>query len=334
MLFDDMGIVLIGRNEGDRLRRCLESVIDQVPHIVYVDSDSTDGSLELAKRYNVDVIELDKSKPFASPRSRNAGFFHLVETYPEIKYVQFVDGDCVLDRDWLAKARATLDHHPQVAVVCGRRREMFPKASIYNQVFDVEWDTPIGEARSCGGDALMRPEAIVQVNGYNPTLIGGGEPEMCVRLRQRGWKILRIDAEMTLHDADTHEFSRWWRRIRRCGHAYAEGAWLHGAPPEYHWVKQTLSNWFWGLGFPAFVLLTAWPTHGWSLFLLLGYGLLIFRAFLRERKRLSNRLALTYSAFCVLTKFPMMMGQAQFMWNKLRGRKTRLVEYKRFAQVK
>ena len=117
MLLDDIGIVLIGRYDGDRLRRCLESVVDQVPYFVFVDSDSTDGSLELARHYDIDIIELDKSKPFASPRSRNAGFFHLVETYPEIKYVQFIDGDCVLDPDWLGKARKTLANHSQVAVV-------------------------------------------------------------------------------------------------------------------------------------------------------------------------------------------------------------------------
>ena len=47
------------------------------------------------------------------------------------------------------------------------------RASIYNALCDEEWDTPIGEARECGGDALVRCAALDQIGGYNARFTGG-----------------------------------------------------------------------------------------------------------------------------------------------------------------
>lgn len=323
-----IGIVVIGRNEGDRLRRCLNSVVNKVQHIVYVDSASTDGSLELAREFGVDVVELDPSKPFASPRSRNEGFYYLMKIAPHLKYVQFIDGDCELSEGWLEQAEQTLNERKDVAVVCGRRRELYPEASIYNLLCDIEWNTPVGEARSCGGDSMMRPEAFKQVGGFNPGLIGGGEPELCVRLRRNGWKILRLDAEMSMHDADIHRFQQWWNRNRRVGHAYAEGSWLHGRSEDRHWLKDSWSIWLWGLVLPVVTLLLVWPTQGWSLLLLLGYPLLVAKIYFKALSKLGHRPAIIYALSCVIGKFPLVLGQIQFHLNRLKGRNTRLVEYK------
>lgn len=325
-----LGVIIIGRNEGDRLRRCLDSVIDKVTHIVYVDSASTDGSVELAQGYGVDVLKLDPSKPFASPRSRDEGFHRLLEIAPNLKYVQFVDGDCVLLDGWLEKAKATLDAHADVAVVCGRRREQFPDKYIYNRLYDIEWNTAVGEAKDCGGDSMMRPDAYKQAGGFNHSLIGGGEPELCIRIRKKGWKILRIDADMTLHDADTKRFSQWWKRTRRCGHAYAQVTWLHRNNSDQHWIRPVLSNMAWGLILPLLIVATILPSHGWSLILAALYPLLVIRTYFVIKHR-SNNLSegLLYSLFCgVIGKFPMMLGQLQFYINNLRRQNTKLIEYK------
>ena len=150
---NNIGLVAIGRNEGNRLRQCLLSVIGMA-QVVYVDSGSTDGSVELAKALNVSVVELDLSIPFTAARARNAGFARLLQVEPQIKYVQFVDGDCEVVEGWLNFAQQQLESQPNVAVVCGRRRERFPEQSIYNQLCDMEWATPIGEAQACGGDSM------------------------------------------------------------------------------------------------------------------------------------------------------------------------------------
>ncbi|MGL5080108.1 MAG: glycosyltransferase family 2 protein [Microcoleaceae cyanobacterium] len=329
-----IGLVAIGRNEGERLRRCLNSVVGQVDCVVYVDSASTDGSVGVARSLGVESVELDPAKPFGAARARNEGFDRLIEIVPEIEYVQFVDGDCELRADWIQRGMQELDTHPECAVVSGRRRERFPEASVYNRLADIEWDTPLGEVKYCHGDAMMRVAAFKHVGGFNPSLIGGEEPELCVRLRQADWKILRVDAEMTWHDADIHRFSQWWKRNIRTGHSYAEGAWLHGRSPDQHWVKESRSIWFWGLTPPILALGLAWSTQGWSLLVLLIYPLMILRIYLRFKMQgLTSKDALLYAWSCVVGKFPLFQGQFKFHWNRFRGKKTKLVEYKEITPL-
>lgn len=324
-----IGLVAIGRNEGQRLLKCLLSAIGKVARIVYVDSGSTDGSVSLARSLGVDVVELDLSTPFTAARSRNTGFYHLLQADAQIEFVQFVDGDCELVSGWLECAQRELDAQPNVAVVCGRRRERFPDLSIYNQLMDMEWDTPIGEAKACGGDAMMRVEAFQQLGGFNPTLIAGEEPELCVRLRQKGWKILRLDAEMTLHDAQMTCFGQWWKRAKRAGHAYTEGAWLHGREPERHWVKESRSIWLWGLLLPVLALGMAWPTHGFSLLLLVGYPVVGGRVFVNlRRQNICPKHAALYAFSCVLGKFAQVEGALGFLQSQLLDTKSTLIEYK------
>lgn len=321
-----IGVVVIGRNEGARLERCLASLASAVEQVVYVDSGSTDGSVQMAQARGVEVLALDMARPFTAARARNEGFARLQQLLPTLRYVQFVDGDCEVVAGWLPAACAFLDQHAEVAVVCGRRRERFPKRSIYNHLCDLEWDTPVGQAKACGGDALMRAQAFAAVGGYRPDLIAGEEPELCVRLRERGWTIWRLDAEMTLHDAAMTRFSQWWRRSMRGGYAFAEGAFLHGAAPERHWLRESRRAWVWGLGVPLATLL-ACALFGWGgLSLLLVYPLQVARLMRRGRGSLQqNGLQ---AGFLVLGKFPEMCGQVKFLLKRFGVGKSVLIEYK------
>lgn len=318
-----IGAIAIGRNEGARLVRCLDSLQGQVDHIVYVDSGSTDGSVEMAQARGVEVVTLDMTQPFTAARARNAGLDRLrAGARPD--FVQFVDGDCEVRPDWIAKAFSFLQENPKVAVVCGRRRERFPDASVYNAQCDREWDTPIGEARACGGDALMRMAALDQVGGYDPRLIAGEEPEMCVRLRGKGWKIWRLDAEMTLHDAAMTRFGQFWKRARRAGHAYAEGAHLHGAPPERHNVAQMRRALLWGAILPVAILVLGLCSP-WFLALFAIYPLQIARL---ARRGGGTRAAWEEAALLTVSKCAEAVGVLEFHLNRLRGKRAGLIEYK------
>ncbi|MEG0635451.1 Glycosyl transferase family 2 [compost metagenome] len=321
-----IGVVVIGRNEGARLERCLRSLAHGADQVVYVDSGSTDGSVQMAQALGVEVLALDMARPFTAARARNEGFACLQQLLPTLRHVQFVDGDCEVDPGWLASAQAFLQARPDVAVVCGRRRERFPQRSVYNLLCDLEWDTPIGEAKACGGDALMRADAFAQVGGFRPDLIAGEEPELCVRLRAKGWKVWRLADEMTLHDAAMTRFSQWWRRSLRAGHAYAEGAFLHGRAPEHHWLRESRRAWLWGLGIPLCTVLASGLVGGWALLLLLIYPLQAVR--LARRGSKSRRENWLQAVFLVLGKFPEMLGQVKFLRNRLAAGKAALIEYK------
>lgn len=309
--------VVIGRNEGARLQACLNSLLGQVRRVIYVDSGSTDGSVPMAQAMGVQVVALDMAMPFTAARARNAGWQALQSDPPD--FVQFVDGDCQVQPGWIAAARMAFDQHPAAVVVCGRRRESRPELSIYNRLADIEWDTPVGQARACGGDALMRFAAVQAVGGYDAALIAGEEPDLCLRLRRNGGEVWRIDAEMTLHDAAMTRFSQWWRRSRRAGFAFAEGAARHGAGPDRHWVAETRRALIWGFALPAAVL------AGALIFAPLLLGLLVYPL---QVGRLARRGGGAWAFFTVLGKFAEAQGALEFYLRRLIGRKRGLLEYK------
>lgn len=317
-----LAAVLIGRNEGERLIRCLASIRGQIGRIVYVDSGSTDGSVAAALAAGADVVQLDTRLPFTAARARNAGLAALREGGPLPEFVQFVDGDCEVQPGWIETARRFLEARPRAAVACGRRRERFPQASVYNRLCDAEWDTPVGEAFACGGDALMRREALDQVGGYNPSLIAGEEPEMCVRLRAKGWQIWRLDAEMTVHDAAIMRLSQWWKRMKRAGHAYAEGAHLHpgGGLGEAGQRRALL----WGLALPVLAVSgTVFTPLAPGLFLL--WPLQVVRLAARDR---FSHFGWQMGFFNTLGKLAEAQGALEFHLRRLTGQRSGLIEYK------
>jgi glycosyltransferase involved in cell wall biosynthesis len=323
-----LGAVVIGRNEGERLRQCLESLCKSIKYIIYVDSGSTDGSVELALSLNVEVISLDLSQPFTAARARNAGLMALVESNPNINYVQFVDGDCEVQAGWLEKAMEFLANHSDFAAVCGRRRERYPEASVYNLLCDIEWDTPIGEAKACGGDALFRLAALNAVDGYRESLIAGEEPEMCFRMRQLGWKIMRLNVEMTLHDAAMTRIQQWWKRNQRAGHAFTEAYAIHGQSAEKFRRSECKSILVWAALLPISIIgLSLWAPMLLLLFLI--YPLQIARLVFRYQSRFQSlKQSFLYSVSNVLGKWPQLMGMLEFKINSLRGIRSHLIEYK------
>lgn len=320
------GVVAIGRNEGQRLKTCLAS-LSAASVIVYVDSGSVDDSAKLAREVGVDVVNLDLSVPFTAARARNIGFRRLRQLDETIDLVQFIDGDCELISAWPQQAIAFLDLNAGIAAVTGRRRERYPKRSVYNWLCDLEWNTPPGETRSFGGDVMIRASAFDQVGGYRDDIIAGEEPELCVRLRAAGWRIWRLEAEMTLHDAAMTRFSQWWRRSLRAGYAYGLGSSLHGKAPEYHKVRETRRAWVWGVWLPLacvaapIVIGSWWGTMLWCL-----YPLQVLRLVSKGQGRLTDRFKI--AVFQTLARFPEGMGEIMFTRDRMFRHKRRLIEYK------
>jgi GT2 family glycosyltransferase len=321
-----IGVVVIGRNEGERLRRCLNSAVREAPHLLYVDSGSSDGSVQLAKSLDVEALELDPSTAFSAARARNEGAAWLRSTLPDLRYLQFVDGDCELLDGWLECAERFLDAHTDVAIVSGRLCEKSPGGSVFNMLSQFEWDLPTGEVRNCGGIAMMRASAFEQARGFRIDLIAGEEPELCLRLLRQGWRIWRLPQDMALHDSAMSHFTQWWKRELRAGHAFAEGVALHGAPPERHYVRECRSALLWGLAVPLATLLLVVSVGRWGALALLVYPLQVVRIALRGSR--SPRENWLRAVFLVIGKFPATIGVMRFHLQRLLGRKSRLIDYK------
>ena len=234
---EDVGIVVIGRNEGERLVRCLRSIPRGSCAVRYVDSGSTDGSLERARDQGVEVLELGPERPHCAARARSEGFDLLMREHSQVRYVQFIDGDCELAVGWLERARQTLEQHPDVVAVHGRVHERSPDLSPYNRLHEMEWEAAERSDQACfGGNFMVRAEAFAAIGGFDPAVIAAEDDDLALRLRRRGGRVERLADSMVLHDAAMTRFSQWWRRSVRLGHAYAQLSDMHGEAPERYFV--------------------------------------------------------------------------------------------------
>ena len=324
-----VGVVVIGRNEGDRLMRCLRSLTGAARQVVYVDSGSTDDSVEAARSMGVATVELDMRIPFAPGRARNAGYQRLRELLPKLDYVQFVDGDCEVDATWLEQAAEFLRTHEDVAVLGGRRYERHPDRSVYNRICAMEWDAhPIGEATTCGGDALMRADAFEAASGYRTDLMAGEEPELCERLRAAGWRVWFLNAPLTTHDAAMLRFGQWWQRSARSGYGATQRACVCPAADRVKGLRDIMSCWAWVIALPGVAVTLSLAWGPWALTLLLLYPMQVIRVALRSGRGESWKYSLQYSLFLLIAKVPKLIGQLTFLRFHWGLRPARLIEYK------
>lgn len=314
-------VVLIGRNEGQRLIACLDSVQGEARQVVYVDSGSTDNSVAEAEARGAKVVQLDMSIPFTAARARNAGF----DALDDPQFVQFIDGDCALVPGYIAKARAHLEAHPEVGMVTGWRSEIHPDASVYNQLCHWEWRRPAGEILACGGDMMVRAALWREVGGMNPQVIAAEDDEVCCRFRKAGWTLHRIPEEMTRHDAAMLSFGQWWRRAERTGHGFAQVNHLH---PEY-FTRECKRVLVYGLVLPLLMLVSLAVAWWIPLVLLMAYEWNYLRTLQGLVKDgLPKEQAVKHAGLLTLSKFPNMIGMARFHWRRLTGRAMRIIEYK------
>ena len=318
----DIAVVVIGRNEGARLVAALASLAGRVQRIVYVDSGSTDGSLLAAANAGAQIVELDLDTPFTAARARNAGF-EALDPLPE--FVQFIDGDCILEPDWIAAGLGALCQNADIGIVTGWRSEIYPEASVYNGLADFEWHRPAGDIEACGGDMMVRTSVFTTVGGFNPHVIAAEDDEFCTRVRKAQWRVYRLPIRMTQHDADMHRFGQWWQRAIRTGHGFAQVGALH---PEY-FLRARQRVWFYGAILPIAAVL-AFFFLPWMLLPVFGLYILSYLKTVRGLMRagLGSRKALHQSVFLSLSKFPNLIGLLTYHWRVLRSSDMAIIEYK------
>lgn len=331
----DVSVVVIGRNEGARLERCLRSVEAAdwrgVNHeVIYVDSHSVDGSPARAAALGARVLSLGDVKPCAAA-ARNIGWRAALAPL-----VLFLDGDTELHPAFVQRAGAVLLSDARLAGVWGHRRESRPQQSIYTRVLDLDWVFAPGRVDYFGGDVLVRREALAQAGGFDDAQVAGEEPELCRRLRALGWEIEHIDAPMTRHDLAITTARAWWTRAERAGLAYAQVADRFKHTEDPLWQREARRNVVHAgalLALPplALLLLVLQPLAAAALALaVLG---LWARSARRCRWKCPDEpgLAWAYAAHSHLQQLPILAGQ--WRWWRLQRRRVAptLIEYKAAA---
>ncbi len=332
-----VSVVVIGRNEGARLDRCLAAIAaarwgDVTHEVIYVDSHSSDGSPERAAAAGAQVLLVERKPPNAA-KARNQGW-----RAAQGEFVLFLDGDTVLHADFVTKALAALTAEPVLCAAWGHRRELDPAQSIYTRLLDLDWVYPTGRALYFGGDVLVRRAALAMVEGFDESLNAGEEPELCARLRGRGWQIEHLDVPMTLHDLAIRSFRPYWLRAYRSGTAYAEVAARARAQGDVLWQRESLRDLVHGAQYataPLWLAIAAWISP-WLFALLLAGGVaVILRTAARSRWKAPNDpwLSLLYAVHVHFQKVPAFFGQLAFRRAAATRQRLDLIDYKADADA-
>ncbi|MGO9267899.1 MAG: glycosyltransferase [Candidatus Binataceae bacterium] len=327
-----LSIVIIGRNEGERLDRCLKSVLaieafGGASELIYVDSASTDGSNLRAAQFGAKTLSIGSAHPCAAV-ARNIGW-----RAAQAPIVLFLDGDTILDGKFLMSSIGEFSDQ-QVAVVFGNRREIDPSGSIFNRILDLEWMVAPGPVEFCGGDALMRRDVLERVGGYDERLIAGEEPELCRRIRALGYTIKHVNRPMTGHDLAIRRFAQYWRRALRTGYAYAEVSERFKHTDLPLWREQARGNRVRGA---VLSVLTVSALSG-AIALRMVWPLLVAMAIIaglavrtanRSKWRSSNLATrLAFGLHSHFVQIPILFGQLRYFYYRATGKTAQLIEYK------
>ncbi len=335
-----ISVVVIGRNEGQRLARCLESIRlirgfdGESVEIIYVDSASKDGSPEVAASYGAEVIVVHAERPTAA-LGRNAGW-----RAARAEFILFVDGDTILHPGFVKAALEPMLQDASIVAVWGHRREIHPEVSIYNRILDLDWVYAPGIAEFCGGDVLIRRRALEEVGGYDSELIAGEEPEMCRRMRARGYRILHIDHPMTGHDLQMTHFGQYWKRATRAGHAFAEISRRFRDSDDPAWETDRKRNLLRGIFWAASLAIALIASLlGFTLLPLALWAALLIALSLRSawKSRWKSHDVITlllYGVHSHLQQIPICVGQLRYSMDQRRGNRRALIEYKESDGIK
>lgn len=198
----ELSVVLISKNQEWNIARLIESVLRETApfaskEIVLVDSASTDRTTDIAARYPIVVLKLHPCQRLTAAAGRYVGYRH---TQGDL--VLFLDGDMELCEGWLRQAAQVIRSRPEVAVVCGRVIDR-PLETPGSGAAPVEPALP--EAANAtdvlhgGGAALYRRAVLELVGTFNPYLYSDEEPELCLRIRHAGYRVLKLAYPIAFH---------------------------------------------------------------------------------------------------------------------------------------
>lgn len=293
---------------------------------VYCDCRSSDGSEEIARQASVVTTSVPTGLTLSAAQARNLGMARLIELSPGVQFIQFVDGDCLLDADWLQAGLDELAMNPRIGAVWGFRSEIAPEASLFNRLADIEWRIPLaGETLHFGGDVLIRRDAIERAGGYDPEVVASEDHELSVRIANAGYSIYRLDRTATRHDSRMHSPRQWWRKCQRRGVGLMQVYRKHRRSRELGEIVKAV---FWGLLIPIFMSVMAWWHPQWLAGLVVLTLARVLRvAMARRSPAVGAGARILWGMHCVLSRTPSAIGILSTALRACFGRRAKVRDY-------
>lgn len=201
--------IIIGRNEGWKLELCLKSVYESIAEnsyieseVIYIDSNSTDNSIEIAQKFKpLSIFQLTGECNAAIARNLGAE-----KANGDILY--FIDGDMEIDKHFL---KHVINRN-------GKLSYYFVGGYYIGKYYSDDWELLYAKQipsknklkieyfeAFTGGLFIISKAIWLKVGGMKPYMTGGEDPELAIRLAQMGIFKLWKNAPMAIHHTKVHE---------------------------------------------------------------------------------------------------------------------------------
>jgi len=201
----DLSVVIAAKNEEEMIGDCIKSVLSALDYakekgmiktyeVILSDSASTDRTIEIAKKYPIKIVQLNKKWQLSCAAGFYIGYLH-----SNSDFIYFLGGDMVLDKNWFVNALPYLKEE-KIAAVSGVEEEFLDESTVIGRKMreSTKLDMPVGEVDMVG-TAIFKREILQEVGPHNPYLKGGEDRDLAYRIRYAGYKLLRIDCPSVFH---------------------------------------------------------------------------------------------------------------------------------------
>jgi glycosyltransferase involved in cell wall biosynthesis len=214
-----ISFIVIGKNEGWRLTKCLQSIYDTIEYnglkkseIIYVDSKSSDDSIKRAKAFTtVNIFEITGECNAAIARNIGAN-----EAAGDILF--FTDGDMEINKDFLSKV--IINSNLKYDYVTGHLDDYLYD---YNDRFLGKNHRTYGKhlpkklkwSRVCGGVFLIKKHLWDQMGGMRTKYKMNEDFDLSIRLKkEKNIAPARVPALIAKHHTvDSKNDRRMWNNL-------------------------------------------------------------------------------------------------------------------------
>jgi len=214
------------RNCEKTIEDAIKSVLNQsYPHhlmeLVFVDDASVDKTSLIIQDYTArtDI----KAKIFFHKKWRGLGpSRNLVFQNASGKYIIWVDGDMIIEKDFVKKQVEFMENHPEIGIAKGKYGVNL-KGKLAGDLQNLEFVAvnSAGDSVPLGtGGAIYRIEALKEVGGFNDNMSFACEDvEVECRVKQAGWLLARTNA--IFYEKPRGTWKELWREYMWQGKGYA-----------------------------------------------------------------------------------------------------------------
>jgi len=225
-----VSIIVKTLNEETKIAMTIESALAALERVggevIVADSGSRDRTVEIASLYPVIIAQIEPPALPSCGLGPQLGY-----QYSRHPFLCLIDGDMLLDPDFLPAALTFMAENPEHAGVTGHVEEMeITNLEFARRVNRNARENRTGSVDRMNGGGVYRREAIEKV-GYlsDRNLHGYEEFDLGARLRSAGWLLHRLDQRYVQHYGHTENSYRLLIRRWRSKYIFGLGEMLRAS---------------------------------------------------------------------------------------------------------